>query len=484
MNPSSFINTYIYTLLIPAQREVIHSPEFDVPGPEMRPAPYRYSPGVTCVLIFLMGLGIFMMNPVPANSQESMTLQKALQVALENNYGILLQKNEAKVAGNNNTVGNAGFLPSVALDVTLNNTINTTHQEQFSGTVKDVNNAKNNSLNAGVALDWTVFDGLRMFATKKMMNILEELGNNGTKIVVEGTVSDVSLTWYGMIQTAKLVKVAREAADLSLQRKRISEAKVSIGSGSQLMLLQSTVDLNADSTRLLQQQVALANLKVDFNRILSRDVGSDFEIDEFITITKPLPFDLLWSQAQKQNTQLIAARLNQQYARSGVQQAEADRYPQLDLSAGYSYGTLNSQTGFLKFNRSYGLSYGLTLSYNLFNGFNVNRAVKNAKIALNSGEIEVQDATLSLHASLLKTYQEFQANIRIVELQESNVKVARENVTIAFEKYKLGTLNDIELREIQQKLIDAEYELIYAQFEAKKAEVEILRLTGQLTLPE
>jgi len=96
----------------------------------------------------------------------------------------------------------------------------------------------------------------------------------------------------------------------------------------------------------------------------------------------------------------------------------------------------------------------------------------------------VQDATLSLHASLLKTYQEFQANIRIVELQESNVKVARENVTIAFEKYKLGTLNAIELREIQQKLIDAEYELIYAQFEAKKAEVEILRLTGQLTLPE
>ena len=99
---------------------------------------------------------------------------------------------------------------------------------------------------------------------------------------------------------------------------------------------------------------------------------------------------------------------------------------------------------------------------------------------MNSGEIEVQDAELTLRASLLKTYQEFQSNIRIVELQESNVTVARENVTIAFEKYKLGSLNDIELREIQQKLIDAEYELILAQFEAKKAEVEILRLTGQL----
>ncbi len=441
---------------------------------------YRRLPDLRCTAVFFI-LVFFILGSVPALSQRPMTLQKALQIALENNYGILLQKNEAKVSENNNTLGNAGFLPTVGLDLTLNNTINTTHQEQFSGTVKDVNNAKNNSLSAGVALDWTVFDGLKMFATKKMLGILEDLGNNGTKIVVEGTVSDVSLTWYGMIQTARLVKVALEAMDLSLQRKRIAEAKISIGSGSQLMLLQSTVDLNADSTRLLQQQVALANLKVDFNRILSRDVTSDFEVDDFIVISKPLPFDQLLSQAQKQNTSLIAARLNLDYAQSGVRQSEADRYPQLGLSAGYTYNTLNSQTGFLKSNQSYGFSYGFTLSYNLFNGFNVNRAVKNAKIAMNSGEIEVQDAELTLRASLLKTYQEFQSNIRIVELQESNVTVARENVAIAFEKYKLGSLNDIELREIQQKLIDAEYELILAQFEAKKAEVEILRLTGQLT---
>lgn len=430
--------------------------------------------GFTLVLITLL-------VQQSALSQESMTLQKALRIALENNYGILLQKNEATIARNNNTIGNAGFLPTLDLNLAQNNTINNTHQEQFSGTVKDVNGAKNSTFAAGAQLNWTVFDGLEMFVQKRMLNVMEELGANGTRIVVEGTIYDLSLIWYGMIQTDKLLRVTQEAADLSLQRKRIAEAKVSIGSGSQLMLLQSTVDLNADSTRLLQQLASLENLRVDFNRVLSRDVTTGFVVDDFIVISEPMPFDSILKQALKQNSQLIAARLNQDYMRLGVRQAESDRYPQLDLTAGYNYNTLNSETGFLQYNRSYGLSYGFALSYRLFNGFNVNRAIKNARVLVNSGDIAVSDAELSLKANLLKTYNEYLSNIRVVQLQKSNVKVARENVDIAFEKYKLGSINDIELREIQQKLIDAEYELIYAQFEAKKAEVEILRLTGQLT---
>ncbi|HPT10068.1 MAG TPA: TolC family protein, partial [Bacteroidales bacterium] len=140
----------------------------------------------------------------------------------------------------------------------------------------------------------------------------------------------------------------------------------------------------------------------------------------------------------------------------------------------------NSKTGFLQYNRSYGPYFGISLNYSLFNGFNVNRAVKNAKIAMNSGEIEVKDATESLNVNLLKQYNQFRSNLEVVRLQLSNVIVARENVNIAFEKYKLGSINDIELREIQQKLIDAEYQLISSQFDCKKAEVELTRLSGEI----
>ena len=417
---------------------------------------------------------------VRANSQEVISLQNALEIGLKNNYSIILQQNDARMAKNNNTIGNAGFLPSIDLNATQNNTISTTHQEQFSGVVKDVSNARNNTLNIGAQMKWTLFDGLNMFVSKQMLGVLENLGENGTRIVVEGSLSDISVTFYGIIQLKKLIRVAQDAVNLSMQRKRIAAAKVSLGAGSQLMLLQSTVDLNTDSTRLIEQMVLLANSKVDFNLLLARRVSIDFDILDSIQIATPEPYDTLLRKALIQNSQLTAARLNQNLARLGVRQAQSDRYPNLAFTAGYSYNTLNSQTGFLQYNQSYGPSYGFNLTYNLFNGFNVNRAIKNARIIMNSGEIEVQDSEQTLNAEMRKMYNQLLASLAVVKLQFENVKVAQENVDIAFEKYKLGSINDIELREIQKKLIDAEYQLISSQFEAKKSEVELHRLSGEL----
>jgi len=313
-----------------------------------------------------------------------------------------------------------------------------------------------------------------------MFSVLEDLGENGTRIVVEGTVADITVTYYGIIQLVKLVRVAQDAVDLSVQRKRIAEAKLSLGAGSQLMLLQSTVDLNADSTRLIQQLVQLANTKADFNRLLARDVSAEFNIIDTIRINKAVNYDTLLAKALRENSQLISARLNQDLARLGVRQVQSDRYPTLSFTAGYSYNTLNSQTGFLQYNQSYGLSYGFNLTYSLFNGFNINRTIKNAKILMNSGDIEVRDTEQELRAGLLKLNNQYISSLEVVKMQLTNVEVARENVNVAFEKYKLGSLNDVELREIQQKQIDAEYQLILSQFEAKKSEIELLRLSGEL----
>ena len=409
-----------------------------------------------------------------------MTLPQAIETGLKNNLSIMLQKNAAQIAKNNNTLGNAGFLPSVALTGVQTSTISTTHQQQFSGVTKDVSNAQSNSFNAGAQLNWTLFDGMNMFVSKKMLGTMEDLGENGTRIVVEGIVSDIILTYYGIVQLGKLVQVAQDAVDLSMQRKRIAMAKLSLGSGSQLMLLQSTVDLNADSTSLIRQINSLANTKADFNRLLARDVTTPLIIQDTILLNTPFQYDSLLHKALIQNSALISARLNQEIARLGVKEAQSDLYPRLGFNANYSYTLQNSATGFLQFNRSYGPSFGFNLSYNIFNGFNVTREIKNAKIYLNSGEIEVKDNEQEIHLSLLKLYNDYRSNLEIVRMQLTNVDVAKENVNVAFEKYKLGSINDIELREIQQKLIDAEYQLILSTFDAKQAEIGLYRLSGQL----
>jgi outer membrane protein TolC len=246
------------------------------------------------------------------------------------------------------------------------------------------------------------------------------------------------------------------------------------------MLLQSTVDLNADSTSLIRQINSLANTKADFNRLLAREVTTPIVIRDTILLSTTFKYDSLLKNALLQNSALISARLSQEIDRLGVKEAQSDRYPRLGFNANYGYTQQNSATGFLQYNRSYGPSFGFNLSYNLFNGFNVTREIKNAKIWLNSGEIEVTDNEQEIRLNLLKLYNDYRSNLEIVRMQLTNVDVAKENVNVAFEKYKLGSINDVELREIQKKLIDAEYQLILSTFDAKRAEIGLFRLSGGL----
>ncbi len=428
--------------------------------------------------IFLLPL--LLSGWIHLSSQDTLTLLKAIETGLENNYSIIIQKNTAEIASNNNTIGNAGFLPDVALTGTQNNTFTNTHQDMFNGTTKDVSGAKNKSFNAGAELNWTVFDGFSMFVNKNMLNVLEQMGETDSRLVIENTVSSIILNYYGIIQQEKMIQVLRDAADLSLQRKKIAEAKESLGAGSRLELLQATVDLNADSTNLIQEVAAVMSTKADLNLLLAREPEIPFIAIDTISLTHPLSYDSLLEQARTQNTNLLLARSNMDLSTLALKDARSQRYPILDLQAGYNYSQLNSQTGFLHYNQSYGPSYGFTLSYPIFDGFNVNRTIRNAKVEINSSEKSYLLTELDIQANLFKLFIDYTANLQIVKLQMINKDVARENVDVAFEKYRLGAISDIDLRETQRKFIDAQYQLILSQFRAKKSEIELLRISGEL----
>jgi outer membrane protein TolC len=313
-----------------------------------------------------------------------------------------------------------------------------------------------------------------------MLEILEEIGTTQARIGMENTVSSIILTYYGIIQKQKLVQVLEDAAALSLERKKIMEARISLGAGSELQLLQSTVDLNTDSINLIRESASLQQTMADLNRLLARNPEIRFIPSDSILIGNKLSYDSLLAQTQRQNKDLLIARNNVAYSSFAVKDAQSLRYPKLNLNAAVNYSYLNSETGYLKSNRSLGPSFGLSLSYPLFDGLNINRQVKNAKVELNTMENYLKDTDLSLHTELFKLYNDYVTNLRIAGIEAVNQLVARENVDVAYEKYRLGSINDIELRETQKKYIDAQYQLLLSQFQAKKAEIELLRMSGEL----
>jgi outer membrane protein len=415
-----------------------------------------------------------------ATGQETINLANAISIGLENNFSIILQKNDEQISKNNNTIGNAGFLPTLTATASQNSSYFTTHQDYYNGTTKDVKNANNNSYTATAQLNWTLFDGFSMFASKKSLATLEQMGETDTRIVLENTVSSIMLNYYGIIQLKKVILVMQNAVDLSRQRITIARAKLDFGAGSRLALLQSMVDLNTDSINLLDQITSYRNLLADFNNLLARDPITGFEINDTLIPLNDLDYTTLLSKAMTGNSEIRQARLGYDLSRYGLRGAQSYRYPTISFQAAYAYNQSNSQTGLLEYSKTYGPSFGFGASYTIFDGLNINRTIRNAKVQLNSSEKIIGKTDLTVRTQLLKAFTDYQANLKVVHLETNNREVAKENLDVAFEKYKLGSITDIELRETQKKYIDAQYQLLLAEFQAKQAEIELHRLSGTL----
>ena len=413
-------------------------------------------------------------------SQENLSLEDAVKIALKNNYSINIARNESKIADNNSNIGNAGFLPSVDASGSYIKSNNDTKQEYFDGRTVDRNGAKSTNLNAGVDLNWTIFDGLGMFANIDMLKEMNRIGEDNFRAEVEINLADVIETYYNLIREKQVLVVLNQAIEISQERVRIAESKKDVGTGSKFDLRQAQVDLNEDRSNLLKEELTYEQLKVNLNQLMGRDVSNDFNVADTILVDKKLNLDDLKNRMLEKNTTLQIAKKNQNLAEINLRLARAELFPRISLVGGYDYTKSESEAGFIKSNNNYSLSYGVSANLNLFNGLNTRRKIENAEIGIENSQLTYDQTKTGVEANLLNTYKKYLNSLQLVQLEEENLKVALESVDIALEKLKLGNITPLEFRETQRKLINAKSRLVSAQYDAKSAETELLRISGQL----
>jgi outer membrane protein TolC len=403
-------------------------------------------------------------------------------MALENNWGITLAENELRISEVNNSLGNAGFLPSLDVSATRSRNVNNTYQQYFDGRIREGDNAVSNSINTGIQLTWTIFDGFNMFIQKKKLDELESMGSTQLRSVIENTIAQVILAYYDIAVQDRLAEVYFEAVQLSSERKRFARAMIDIGSGSELSYLQSAVDLNTDSAIYMQQLVILANSKAELNRLLCRDLMTKFEVSSEIPLNYNLLYEELWNLIREQNPDLIRARSNLLITSLDTKSTKSFLYPRINVNTGYSFNRSESEVGFMLLNRNLGFQMGISLTYNLFDGFNTRNDIKVAKIREESAHAEFNQTELDIKSELLRIYNDYLTNLQLVKFESDNLSLASRNLEVAMEKYRIGAINDIDLRETQQKLMDAETRYLLSQYRSKIAETELLRLSGQLSV--
>jgi outer membrane protein TolC len=419
--------------------------------------------------------------PEKSSGADTLRVYDAVALALQNNFSITLAKNDLNIAGISNSIGAAGMLPKLDLTSSKTKTINNTKQEFFNGTSKVSNNAATNNFNSSLQLNWTLFDGLNMFIQKSKLNELENLSEIQLRSVIEGTVADVLQTYYGIVTQQALGKVYRDALQISVDRKNIAEARLRLGSGSELAVLQAIVDMNADSANLIRQNALTENLKSDLNRVLCRDLTENFEVSQGIPVTNSLQLEDLSRKADQTNPDLLIARNAISLANLAIKELQSVEMPRISFNTGLRYTKSSSDADVFKFSRTYGYNLGLSLSYNIFNGFTNRQKISAARIRSQSSEIDLNNARLDLQSNLKQVYNDYITNRKLVEFETHSLDFARHSFTIAEEKYRLGSLNNVEFRESQSNLVEAEQRLLSALYQSKLAETELFRLSGQLS---
>ncbi|WP_027125331.1 TolC family protein [Gelidibacter mesophilus] len=419
---------------------------------------------------------------IQTQAQEVLTLEEAVAIALKNNYDIRLAKNDLKTDSIGVSPGFAGMLPRIFAQANTNNSTQNISQTRSNGEVIDLDNAKNNSLNYGVGLDWTIFDGLGMFARYDQLKELEKLGKAELQSVLLDRVSEVMITYYDLVQQQQQRIALDSTLVISRQRVELADNRFSIGKASKLEVLNAQVDLNTDKTLYIRQNEMYANTKIRLNEIMGRHPEIDFKVRDDVLIATDLQLSELEDLAKTQNPELQAQIINKRISELELKQLKGNRYPRILATTGYNFSDSESSLGFTTKNNAQGWNYGFAASIDIFNGYNQNRNEKITKLQIENTTIAIEQQTQTIKSQLHTAFKTYQTNLSLIELETKNEDIAKENLDITLAKYKIGTIPTIEFRTAQLNYIRATLRMTNAIYQAKLSEITLKQLAGNLSL--
>lgn len=429
------------------------------------------SVGLATLLVLLSHIGL--------KGQEMLTLKGAIEIGLENSYEIRIVKNDTEILNNNYGYGKYRFLPNINGEATQNFDIENIEQQRDPANPPIVNrNARSNQFNASVNLQWTIFDGLGMFISYKMLQELQESGNLDLRAAITSKIAEISRGYYLIVLQKEKILVLENTVDLSEKRYEIAKATYEVGRSSKLEYLAAQVDLNADRAALIAQEEAFHNAKIELNRIMGVRVNYDFEVSDAITFSDDLDLAVLETGLLEHNPNLLALQQNQVITDLQLSSIQAERYPRISVNAGYRYRNSETQLGFATTDIRDGYYYGLRGTLTILNGLDISRRTQNARIELETSEIIYDQLQADLLANLNNRYLAYKNSLKLFQLETENLAIAKENESIAYERYRLGNANFLELREAQRNAVEAESRLLDAAYNIKIAEIDLHRLSG------
>ncbi len=434
-------------------------------------------------IIHYFYLSLFIFTASSSYAQRILTVEEAVANALQKNYDIILSRNDSTIAAIDNSYRNAVFLPQLNANAGAFWNNNSQKQTLADGSHRDKSGLKSNNISSQLALNWTLFDGLKMFVLRDKAEQLLEFGELEIKNQVVNTVATVMNNYYNIVRQKQQLRSIEEQMSIDSERVRLAQYRLDVGVGIKPDLLQSKIDLNAQKAAQLQQHALIEQLKEQLNQAMAIPQFTSYDVLDTIAINTHISLGEVMNAAEK-NPSIMMAKKNIDIANLTLKQTKADLYPIISFNSAYNFSRTTNQVVINNFstlfNQVQGLNYGFTATIPILNNLNTRRLVKQAKWNVGYQNIVYENQRSITGLNVINAFQNYEQQKKALALEEENILLARENLDIVFETYKLGAATLLQLKLAQNSLADAENRLIEARFNAKVSETELMRLSGHL----
>ncbi|MGA0896857.1 MAG: TolC family protein [Flavobacteriaceae bacterium] len=424
-------------------------------------------------------------------AQEKLTKEEALAMALEQNFGIQVSKNTNQIVKNNSGILNSGFLPTVSLSgggnySTSDAEIAFPDQVDEQGQPlpnRNFNDQESERYNAGINLNYTLFDGLGRRYTYKQLKEQYALSELQLRETIEFTILQLFEVYFNIAQLTESSRVFQDNLEISQDRRKRAESAFVFGQGNKLEVLNAQVDVTNDSINLLQVKQQLDNAKRDLNLLINQPIEQLYSVDLEVRFVPEIEIETWLDTAAQNNIALLKQKRNNQINAYDIKISQSGYLPSVGLVGSYGWN-LNKSPASAFFpgtnNTTYSLGVGASLSWNLFDGGRTLTRVKNAKLALENQELLEQETQLRFNRDLNNAKQNYRNAKEIFEIQKKQVETATYNFERSKAQYQLGSITSIAFRQAQINLSNAQNQRALSKYQAKLAELQLIQLTGQL----
>ena len=418
---------------------------------------------------------------ISVKAQEVLTVSEAIELALENNYGIKIASNNNRIAENNTSVLNSGYLPTLTGNAGATYNLDNTEAEFSDGRVTNLDGAESSRYNASLNLNYTLFDGLGRHYDYKRLKEQYQLSELEARETIENTIFQLFTVYYNVAQISENVDALEQTLSISKDRIVRAQYQFDYGQSTKLGVLNAQVDINNDSINVINSKQQLKNTKRDLNVVLGNAYGNEFSVDTLVNFKIDISKQDLFDKMKSNNVSLLQIEKNIAINEFTIKANKSGYLPTVGLTGTYGWNKNNNNAAsFVAVSTNTGLSGGVNLSWNLFDGGRTITQVKNAKINLENQQLQKESVLISVERDFNNAWDDYKNKLTIFRVQEENILTSKNNFDRTQEKFKLGQVTSIEFRQAQLNLLNAELSRNQAKYQAKIAELNLLLLSGEL----